>query len=286
MLSTFSYVRPQSLETALEYLDKHPGTKILAGGTDLLVQLRRNLLNPDHVLDIKAIPEIRGHSYEAGRGLWIGAAMTVNEIVDNPLIREKFPALFQAAGALASYQIRNRATLVGNICNASPGADLPGPLLVYEAVVRIAGTHGRREVPLSEFFTGVKTTVLLPHELVTGIWLPEPVAGFSIFYKQTRLKGHDLGIVAVTARATESGRVFVALSAVAPTPIRLPVLEEKLSSRPLTPEIAVWASCEAGKMIQPISDVRSSARYRRHAAGVLLKRALLQLLAWGENNHV
>ena len=287
MLSSFDYIRPESLEAALEYLEKTPDKKILAGGTDLLVLLRRNAINPKHLVDIKQIPELKGQTYTAGQGLLIGAAVTVNQVAEHELVREKFPALAQAADAVASYQIRNRATLAGNLCNASPGADLSGPLMIYEARIQIASSRGKREVPLPNFFTGVKKTVLNENEMVTGVWLPEPEADdVSTFYKQARIKGHDLGIVAVSAGMTGNGKVRVALSAVAPTPIRLGELEETLSARLLTPEVAVWAGNEAGKMIQPISDVRSSAEYRRHAAAVLVKRALLQLLALRGNEHV
>ena len=286
MLSEFDYVKPRNLKTALEYLQNNPGTKILAGGTDLLVLLRRNLLNPDHLMDIKGIAETQTISYESGKGLWIGASITVNQVADDSLVSGKFPALAQAAGALASYQVRNRATVVGNLCNASPGADLSAPLLIYDTVVHVASAAGERTVLLADFFTGVKKTVLRPEEMVTGIWLPEPVEGVSVFYKQARLKGHDLGIVAVAAQLTEAGRVSLALSAVAPTPLRLTPLEEGLSSQPLTVERAEWAGTETGRFIHPISDVRSSEDYRRHAATVLVKRALVKLLSLEEERHV
>lgn len=282
MLSNFDYVRPQVLEEALIYLEQNAGTKIFAGGTDLMVMLRRNAEIPEHILDIKGIPETKRLEYTPKEGLYIGAAVTVNQIGELDNILEKYPSLSQAANLLASYQLRNRATLVGNICNASPGADLAGPLMVYDAKVHIAGRQGNREVDINTFFTGVKKTVLKPGEIVIGVSLPDVDDGdVSVFFKQARIKGHDLGIVGVAARLTEDRKIRIAMSAVAPTPIRLIPLEEILNSQPLTAELASMACSEVRKMIKPISDVRSSAEYRLHVSGVLVKRALEHLLALG-----
>lgn len=278
MLSKFDYVRPQVLEEAITYLDQHEGTKILAGGTDLMIMLRQHTLMPEHILDIKSIKILKRLEYHSKNGLFIGAAITVNEVAESKLIQEKYPALAQAAHSLASYQIRNRATLVGNICNASPGADLAGPLLVYEGQVHIARSHCIRVLNLNEFFTGVKKTVLQPQEMVIGIGLPAVGAcDVSVYLKQARIKGHDL--VGVAARLTEHKKLFLAMSAVAPTPVRMTQLEKMLNLQPLTVKRANWAGEAVRTFIKPISDVRSSAEYRTHIAGVLVKRALTQLLA-------
>lgn len=282
MLSKFDYVKPQALEEALLYLEQNTGTKILAGGTDLMVMMRRNAEMPEHILDIKAIPEANRLEYKPKEGLFIGAAVTVNQIVESEFIMEKYPSLAQAANSLASYQLRNRATLVGNICNASPGADLAGPLMVYDANVHISDRQGNREVDINTFFTGVKKTVLKPGDIVVGVSLPDVTEGdVSVFLKQARIKGHDLGIVGVTARLTANKRIMLAMSAVAPTPIRLTQLEDILNSQQLTAELAASAGTEVRKIIKPISDVRSSAEYRLHVSGVLIKRALMHLLAVG-----
>lgn len=281
MLSKFDYFKPRSLDEALAYLVKNAKTRILAGGTDLMVMLRRNAESPEHVLDIKAIPEAQRLEYKPQEGLFIGAAVTVNQVAENEIVRSKYSALAQAADSLASYQLRNRATLIGNICNASPGADLSGPLLVFEAKVHISGSQGSRNVAINEFFTGVKKTVLKADEIVIGVTLPDTVAGeTSIYLKQARIKGHDLGIVGLAAYKTVNG-FRLAMSAVAPTPIRLDKLEEQLKQKPLTEETAAWAGEEVQNHIKPISDVRASAEYRLHAAKVLTKRAMLQLLAKG-----
>jgi len=282
VLSKFDYVKPKLMTEALNYLEQNAGTRILAGGTDLMIILRHNSETPQHILDIKGIPETNRLEYKAEVGLFIGASVTVNQIAESKSIIEKYPALVQASNCIASYQLRNRATLVGNICNASPGADLAGPLMVYDTMVHIASTEGIRIVNINSFFTGVKKTVLKANELVIGVSLPDVSQGdTSIFLKQARIKGHDLAIVGVAARMTADKEIRLAMTAVAPTPIRIAVLEEALSSKPLTSELADMAGKEVRNIIKPISDVRSSAQYRIHVAGVLVKRALLQLLAMG-----
>lgn len=279
MLSKFDYFKPQTLDEALAYLESNPGTRIFAGGTDLMIVLHRNIEMVEHILDIKGIPELKGINYESGKGLFIGATVTVNEICFSDIIREKYPALGQAADTVASYQLRNRATLVGNICNASPGADLSSPLLIYNAKVHIAGPNGERIVDIDKFFTGVKKTILQSNEIVTGVSLPDVEPGDkSVYNKQARIKGHDLGIAGVSVRITSNKEVCIAMSAVAPTPIRLTKLEEALATKALTPETANWLSKEVRNHIRPISDVRSSAEYRLHISGILAKKGLLQLI--------
>jgi CO/xanthine dehydrogenase FAD-binding subunit len=282
VLSKFKYVKPKLLTEALNYLDQNKRTKILAGGTDLMIILRHNLENPEHIIDIKGIPEANRFEYNKNDGLFIGAGVTVNQISESKWISLKYPALTQAANSLGCYQLRNRATLVGNICNASPGADLAGPLMIYDAKVHISSSEGTRIVDINSFFTGVKKTVIKWNEIVIGISLPDVTSGdTSIFLKQARIKGHDLAIVGVSARRTSDKKIRLAITAVAATPISLVSLEEILNSRPLTTEMAAMAEKEVRNIIKPISDVRSSAEYRLHVSGVLIKRALLHLLEAG-----
>jgi CO/xanthine dehydrogenase FAD-binding subunit len=282
VLSKFKYVKPKLLTEALNYLDRNKRTKILAGGTDLMIILRHNLENPEHIIDIKGIPEINRFEYNKNDGLFIGAGVTVNQVSESEWILLKYPALTQAANSLGSHQLRNRATLVGNICNASPGADLAGPLMIYDAKVHISSSEGTRIVDINSFFTGVKKTVIKWNEIVIGISLPDVSSGdTSIFLKQARIKGHDLAIVGVSARRTSDKKIRLAITAVAATPISLVSLEETLNSKPLTAEMAAMAEEEVRNIIKPISDVRSSAEYRLHVSGVLIKRALLHLLEAG-----
>lgn len=282
MLSKFDYYKPEKLDDALLYLSDHPDTRILAGGTDLMILLRRNMISCQHILDIKSLSETQRLYQVPGEGLFIGASVTVNQISESPLVEKSYMALKEAADTLASYQLRNRATLVGNICNGSPGADFGAPLLVYNAMVHIAGPSGQRQIPIQEFFVGVKKTALLPEELVIGVMVPEVKEGDkSVFLKQTRIKGHDLGIAATAVRVTSEGQFAIAMTAVAPTPIRLTTLEHQLNTMARTQETAQWAQEQVANHIHPISDVRSSAEYRLHISGVLVKRALLKIIQTG-----
>jgi len=279
MISRFTYFKPHNLNEAVQYLEKEEKSFVLAGGTDLMILLRRNLINAEHIVDIKALPETAEFNFVEGAGLTIGASVVVNRVVDSEVVKAKYPALNQAAASLASYQLRNRATVVGNICNASPGADLPPALLVYDAVVNIAGPQGTRQVPLHEFFTGVKRTVLQRGELVVSVELPEPGEGDkSIYIRQARLRGHDLATVGVASRIKPDGKVAIGICAVAPTPKRLFALEDQINERELSQETIEWAAEAIREHIRPITDVRSSAQYRLQMASVLLKRGLLTLI--------
>ena len=285
MLSRFKYLKPHNLNEAVQYLEKEDKSFVLAGGTDLMILLRRNLINAEHIVDIKGLPEMAEFEFIDGAGLTIGASVVVNTVVDSEVVKTKYPALHQASASLASFLLRNRATVVGNICNASPGADLPPALLVYDAVVNIAGPQGTRQVPLHEFFTGVKRTVLQRGELVISVQLPDPGDGDkSIYLRQARLRGHDLATVGVASRIKPDGKVAVGICAVAPTPLRLFALEEKINERELNQETVEWAAEEIKQHIRPITDVRSSAQYRLQMASVLLKRGLSHLIT-KEDNH-
>ena len=279
MLSRFEYKKPHDLNEAVQILNKEDKTFVLAGGTDLMILLRRNMIDARFIVDIKSIPETTEFEFVEGAGLTIGASVVVNLVADSQIVKAKYPALHEAAGSLASFQLRNRATVVGNICNASPGADLPPALLVYDAVVNIAGPEGARQVKLHEFFTGVKRTVLKKGELVVSVFLPDPGDGDkSTYLRQTRLKGHDLATVGVASRIKADSKVALAICAVAPTPLRLFELENKINERGLSEETVLWAAEEVKQHIRPITDVRSSAVYRLQMASVLLKRSLLNLL--------
>ena len=285
MLSRFKYLKPHNLNEAVQYLEKEEKSFVLAGGTDLMILLRRNLINAEHIVDIKGLPEMAEFEFIDGAGLTIGASVVVNTVVDSEVVKAKYPALNQASASLASFQLRNRATVVGNICNASPGADLPPALLVYDAVVNIAGPQGMRQVPLHEFFTGVKRTVLQRGELVISVQLPDPGNGDkSIYLRQARLRGHDLATVGVASRIKPDGKVAIGICAVAPTPLRLFALEEKINERELNQETVEWAAEEIKQHIHPITDVRSSALYRLQMASVLLKHGLSHLIT-KEDNH-
>ncbi len=285
MLSKFDYCRPDNLVEALAYLDKNAGTNILAGGTDIMLELRSNKIDVKNLLDIKNIPETNKMEYIPGEGLFIGASIPVNMISESDIIRQKYPALVHSTDALASFQIRNRATLVGNICHASPGADTSAPLLVYDAKVHITSSEGTRIVDIADFFTGVKKTTVKDNEIVIGVSLPDVEEGDnSIYLRKSRIKGHDLCNVGLAMRITPNKEIYVAIAAVEPVPIRLTKLEETLKIKELTDDLGPWIQEEIKKYINPRkTSLRSSAEYRYHIAGVLAKRGLLSLIEKGAN---
>lgn len=279
MLSQFDYVKPLVLDEALDALSHHDDTYILAGGTDLLIMLRHHLIDAKHIVDIKGVSELSVFNFVEGEGLEIGANVVVNTLVDSELVKTKYGALHDAAACLATYQLRNRATLVGNICNASPGADLPPAMLIYDATVKIASKEGVRTVPLKEFFTGVKKTQLTKGELVVSVFLPDPGNNDkSVYLRQTRLKGHDLSTVGVACRIDGEDKAAIGINAVAITPLRLNALEDALNAKGITEESVLWASEEIKNHIKPITDVRASKEYRLHMAGVLLKRCFAKIM--------
>jgi carbon-monoxide dehydrogenase medium subunit len=206
----FEYARPSTLAEAVGLLaQERERAKVLAGGTDLLIRLRDRTLTPAVVVDIKRIPEMAPAIVEDGGLVRISAGTTMTALVESDLLRRSFPALVEAARYVGSVQIRNRATLAGNQCNASPAADTATPLLVYGAVVVAHGPGGERRIPLDEFFVRSGVTTLGVGELVMAIELPLPSgARRSAFQRRTRRRGHDLASVTVAIALAEDGVRF------------------------------------------------------------------------------
>ena len=279
-LPKFDYLKPKTVEELAGILADHAeDAKIFAGGTDLLVLMRDRLVRPKYLVDIKEIEELRRLSHDGEKGLTIGAAVTLNEIIESDVVREHFGVLRSAANTLADYNIRNRATLVGNICNASPAADTAPALLVLDAEVEIASREGERTIPIQEFFKGIKRTALELGEFVKSVKIPNPPEGAKGEYlKWGRIRGEDLAVVGVAALVANSGKklVRIALSSVAPTPILISV-DGFFEGGSLEERIDKVASIVVSK-ISPISDVRASREYRLHMTGVLTRRVLKQLL--------
>jgi CO/xanthine dehydrogenase FAD-binding subunit len=232
-LTRFHYVRPTTVEAAVATLQESGSrATLLAGGTDLLVRLRSGRIRPAVVVDLKRIETLESGirvvdgTRDSGLGargsgmLRIGARCTMTDLIANEQVRQTFPALVEAARVVGSVQIRNRATLAGNICNASPAADTAPPLLAYGAVVNTRGIAGERRVPLHQFFTGPGTTVLGRDEIVTSIDLPLPTGPIgAAFIRLTRRRGVDLATLTVCCAVSSAGEMRVALGAVAPTPL-------------------------------------------------------------------
>ncbi|GAB1481431.1 xanthine dehydrogenase family protein subunit M [Treponema sp.] len=255
MLHQFNYTAPKNRSELLALLSAEgEHAKLLAGGTDLLVNIRAGVLKPTLIIDIKRVEGYKELSWSPSEGLSLGPASTINDLLREKRIREDFPLLAICAHDLASYQIRNRATVVGNVVNASPCSDMAPALLCLGAHAELASSRGKRSIPFYEFFTGVKKTVMATDELLERIVIPASSASTrGGYHKLKRINGHDLGIVGV-AVARKGDSLSIAVSSAAPTPILVKGLSSKTS-----PDEAVAATLAA---VKPISDVRCTKEYR------------------------
>lgn len=281
----FEYFEPQTLDEAVALLGRYNGqASILAGGTDLLVEIKEKIRFPDYVINIKKIPQMDRLSYDDQTGLRLGALVTTRELETSPLVREKYRGLVQAVTELGSIQVRNRATVAGNICRASPSADTPPPLITDGAAVRLYGPTGERVLPLEEFFIGPGRTVLEPGELVIELMVPSPPPHTGkVYLKHGRRRAMELATVGVAVTLTLANNICqevrIALGAVAPTPIRAREAEAVLRGQVIVDDLIDKAAEVAMHESRPISDVRSSAEYRREMVKVLTARAIRQALA-------
>jgi carbon-monoxide dehydrogenase medium subunit len=280
----FEYFEPKTLDDAVFLLGRYDGkADILAGGTDLLVEIKECLRAPDYVVNVKKITGLDRLAYDAKRGLRFGALVTARQIETSPLTAEHYRGLRQAAREIGSIQIRNRATVAGNICRASPSADTLPPLIADGASVRTFGPDGERVVLLEEFFTGPGKTVLKECELVTEIAVPAPAPHTgSVYIKHGRRKAMELATVGVAVSLTRDGDtckdIRIVLGAVAPTPIRARQAEAVLRGHKLDEQTIERAGDIAMSESRPISNVRGSADYRREMVRVLTRRAVAQAM--------
>lgn len=220
-MRAFAYERPSSLGDAVALLAAHgPDARPLAGGTDLIIRLRNGTIEPRIVIDVKGIAELDGEIREEDGQVTIGGWTTMTTLGADPLIRREFQGLAEGAAVVGSVQIRNRATLAGNICNASPAADTAPALLVYGAVVVVAGPTGTRRIPLDEFFVRSGVTTLARDELVTAIELPRPSGPRgSVHVRRTRRRGHDLASVTLACAVLPDGVTRLAYGSLGPRPV-------------------------------------------------------------------
>lgn len=280
----FEYFEPRTLGEAVALLDRYAGrAQALAGGTDLLVELKEQLRRADCVVNIKKIPGMATLAYDPEAGLRIGALVTAREVELSAVVLEKYPGLVQATRELGSIQVRNRATIAGNICRASPSADTLPPLIADGARVRLYGRDGERIVALEEFFEGPGKTLLKPGELLTEILLPPPPPRTGrVYIKHGRRKAMELATVGIAVNISLQGDRFdevrIVLGAVAPTPIRARAAEDLLRGRHPGGALLERAAEAAADESRPISNVRASAEYRREMVRVLTRRALVHVL--------
>ena len=283
-LPGFGYLRPKTLDEALSLLSEHgEGAKLLAGGTDLIPQIKRREMGvPRYVVDLKGIPGLAALTHDRKGGLFIGPLTTIGAIENSDMVRAHFNPLVQAAANMASPQVRNRGTFAGNICSAVPSADSAPALLTLNASVKLKNLKGERVVPLDDFFTGPRKTVIDPDEVLVGITVPKMAPGSrGVYLKLSPRRSMDLAVVGVAALALcRDGvckAVRIALGAVAPTPARARRAEEILLGKSLSKALIEEAALNASTECRPIDDHRGSAEYRCDMVYAMTRRALQQL---------
>ena len=276
----FDYARPYSIGEAVQLLsgagDK---ARVLAGGTDLLVQLRADRKQAELVVDVKRIPEMNEIRYQPEKGLELGAAVPCYQIYRNPLLKEKYPALVDVASIIGGTQIQGRASIGGNLCNAAPSADSIPLLIALGVRCRIAGVDGEREVPVEQFCTGPGRSILKPGELLLSLQFAPPGPGKGACYIRF-IPRNEMDIAVAGAGVgveLDNGLIRsarIALASVAPIPLFVPEAGAALAGVPVSDDAIQRAADIAKEAAKPITDMRGTVDYRRHLCGVLVRRAL------------
>jgi carbon-monoxide dehydrogenase medium subunit len=279
-MNPFSYHKPQTIEDALKLKSEKEGAVYIAGGTDVMVQIKNRELRPSALISLRNIPDLARIEFYGGAR--IGALSTITDIIQHPTLGLAFPVLLEASRRVGSVQIRNVATIGGNICNCSPCADMVLPLLVLEAKVRLRSSETTRDILIEDFFQGPDESCLLADEIMTDILLDRPdTNAIAVFIKKGRVK-MDLAVASVAALLHMEGNLCrkarLAAGSVAPTPLRLRTVEEKLEGFNLEEKTIQEARILAEKSVDPITDIRSTEAYRRETVGVFVKRCLERAL--------
>jgi CO/xanthine dehydrogenase FAD-binding subunit len=288
-MKRFEYLAPKNLTEALQMMADWPDAAPLAGGTDILVQMKEQHRPIEALLSLRRVTEL--HQSAHNGTLTLGAAVTVGQIVANQQIQQDYTALAMGAGLIGSVQIRNMATVGGNLCNAAPSADTAPPLLVLSAQAVITSTQGERIIPLEEFFLGPGRTALKPGELLKEIVVPSPPdRSGSCYLRQTPRAWMDIAVVGVATAITLAAddtitEARLALGAVAPLPMRATAAEALLPGHILTDDLLQEVGATAAQEAKPIDDLRASAEYRRHLVNVLTQRALRNAWVRAKNSE-
>jgi CO/xanthine dehydrogenase FAD-binding subunit len=284
-LPEFDYVKLSSLAGASQFLAEHAGeARLFMGGTDVFVRMRDGFWKEKYLVDVKGLDGMKDITFDPVAGLTIGASVNMNQVIASPEVNRHYPVLAEAAHTVASYQLRTRATIVGNVCNASPAGDTIGPCLVLDGTLRVHGVDGQREEPLRTFFVGPGRTVLEAGDIATAIRFPIPPEGYKAKYiKLGRNAIGDLAIVGVTAlgypdeNAPSGYRFRLALASVAPIPLVPTQAEAILAKKPISEATIAEAAEAAMEACTPIDDVRGSARYRKLMVRNLTRRTVTEV---------
>ena len=281
ILNDFCFHKPTTLEEAMELIDRYQeGGLLMAGGSEVIPNMKSLVVTPDHIISLKHIPEFDYLCYTPGEGLHIGPTTPLTHIEYNPEVQRVYPSLFQGIHGMSNTNIHNTSTVTGNICYAVPSADTAAPLLTLEAVLTVRSVEGERIVPIGELFAGVRRTTLKKNEIVTDIFVPEPQEGAVMaYYKNPCRKALDLAIAGVATYVVMDGEVCrearIAMSAVAVVPKRAPEAEAMLKGQVLSAELIERAAEHASlHECSPISDIRASAEYRRELVRLSVRDGL------------
>lgn len=281
ILNDFCFHKPTTLEEAMELIDRYQeGGLLMAGGSEVIPNMKSLVVTPDHIISLKHIPEFDYLCYTPGEGLHIGPTTPLTHIEYNPDVQRVYPSLFQGIHGMSNTNIHNTSTVTGNICYAVPSADTAAPLLTLEAVLSVRSVDGERTVPIGELFAGVRRTTLKKNEIVTDIFVPEPQEGAVMaYYKNPCRKALDLAIAGVATYVVMDGEVCrearIAMSAVAVVPKRAPEAEAMLKGQVLSAELIERAAEHASlHECSPISDIRASAEYRRELVRLSVRDGL------------
>jgi CO/xanthine dehydrogenase FAD-binding subunit len=280
-MNKFEYHRPRTLAEAFDLMEKFKGrAKYIAGGTDIMVRIRQKVLQPEALISLRGIGDLYG--IRKGEGVSLGGGTLIREIERDEGIAGSYPGLAQAARVLANPQVRNVATLAGNLGNAAPSADCAPPLLVLDARLTAAGPGGTREIPIDGFFTGPGRTCLEPGEILTRIFLPPREKHSGMAFLKTGRVNQDIAVVNASALLVMEGGVCrkcrLAVGAVAPVPLRLKGIEKIMEGEEIHPALLERVGEMVEQEVSPITDVRSTEEYRRVLSGVLVKRAIRQAM--------
>lgn len=283
-MKNFEYFEPKTVQEAVGLLVKYKrAAKLLAGGTDLMLGMKEGFVQPWYLINLKTIKGLDKIAYSKKGGISIGSLTTWTAILSSGAILEHYPILREAASLIGGYQIRNRGTIGGNICHASPSADSAPALMVYGAQCVVSGPRRERVIPIEEIFSGVQKTSLKPEEILTGFRIPPPdPQSKGCYLKFSPRKAMDLPIVGVGALVRTSNGTFeevkIALGAVAPTPIRARRAERFLVGKPVSDRSIRQAAEEAVNESKPITDLRASREYRLGLVRELTGQAITQSL--------
>ena len=286
-MKKYDYFQPETLKDAYSLMEKSNGmAKYIAGGTDLIANIKNRLIQPDALISLRRITEISGITQN--KDLTMGSMTLLRDIEKDPNIGQNYPALALAVKMLATPQIRNVATIGGNLCNSAPSADCAPPLLVLEASVTLEGPGGQRSIAVEDFFMGPGQTCMDMSEILTKIIITPPGGNTGMAFLKLGRVSTDIAVVNAAACLTMKKKVCIkcrlAVGAVAPVPLRVKSVEKMIEGQEISPELVDKAGKMAEEEVKPITDVRSTSDYRRIMSGVLVKRAIEQAIKGiGEN---